>query len=377
MNKYIHNIALWCFCGLAVASTSCSDWTETEAQTIDHVGGFATMFNTESETYYQNLRAYKKQAENYGRPVAFGWFSNWSPTGIMRKGYLSAVPDSMDIISMWSGAPGRYEITEAQKRDKEFVQKVKGIKLLEVSLLSHLGKGRTPKSVYDGLAERAKAENWTADQLKLEQKHARWDFWGFTSHNLRNTEELKAALSRYAKALCDSLVVNEWDGFDIDWEPGAGFNDADGTLHRETFIHLVKEMGKYIGPKSDPEGKGHKLLCIDGEIGHLPAELNEYVDYWIRQEYGRPSPRTQVPGGDTKKLIITENFESSAASGGYLLAQARFMPSQGPKGGVGAYRFDNDYNNLPDYKWMREAIRINQEVFNQWKAEQHEDKDSE
>ena len=59
------------------------------------------------------------------------------------------MPDSMDIISMWSGAPGRYEITEAQKKDKEFVQKVKGIRLLEVCLLSHLGKGRTPTSVYD------------------------------------------------------------------------------------------------------------------------------------------------------------------------------------------------------------------------------------
>lgn len=62
----------------------------------------------------------------------------------------------MDIISMWSGAPGRYEITEAQKRDKEFVQKVKGIKLLEVSLLSHLGKGRTPDYIYEDIENKPK-----------------------------------------------------------------------------------------------------------------------------------------------------------------------------------------------------------------------------
>lgn len=369
MNKYIRNAAA--LGSLCIAFLACNEWTEPEAKQIDHIGGFATMFNTESEKYYENLRAYKKQAENYGRPVAFGWFSNWSPTGIMRKGYLSAVPDSMDIISMWSGAPGRFDITEAQKRDKEFVQKVKGIKLLEVSLLSHLGKGRTPASVYAGIAERAKAEGWSDLQLQEALKHARWDFWGFTSHDLNNKQELQGALSKFAKALCDSLVVNEWDGFDIDWEPGAGFNDSDGTLDNETIVFLIKEMGKYIGPKSDPEGKGHKLLCIDGELSHFPAEVDEYVDYWIRQTYGYGNPDFYSPGGKPEKVIITDNFESNSASGGVLLAQAAHMPLDGRKGGVGAYRFDNDYNNKPDYKWMRQAIRINQEVFNEWKAKQN------
>lgn len=84
------------------------------------------MNNAESEAYYANLRAYKATAWNYNRPVAFGWYSNWAPAGAYRRGYLSAMPDSMDFVSMWSGAPGRYEITPEQKADKEFVQKVKG-----------------------------------------------------------------------------------------------------------------------------------------------------------------------------------------------------------------------------------------------------------
>lgn len=351
--------------------TSCSKWTDAELKEIDHIGGFNTMDNEKSEAYYKDLRAWKKTAENYGRPVSFGWFSNWAPSGVVRKGYLTAVPDSIDIISMWSGAPGRYEITEAQKKDKEFVQKKKGIKLLEVSLLSHLGKGRTPKSVYEEVEKQAEEEGWSDSKLNLARKHARWDFWGFTSHNLGNKEELEAALAKFAKALCDSLYTNDWDGFDIDWEPGIGFNDADGTLDNSTFRFLVKEMGKYIGPKSDPEGKGHKLLCIDGLIdGYKFEELDEYVDYWIRQAYGQSSPSFSTPGNRPEKLIITENFESYATGGGNLLNQAAAMPSEGYKGGVGAYRFDNDYSNSPDYKWMRQAIQINQEVFNKWKAEQ-------
>ena len=107
---------------LGAMITSCTDVENIE---VEHIGGYNTLGNSE---YYANLRAYKETAKNYGRPVAFGWFSNWAPSGVMRKGYLSSVPDSMDIISMWSGAPGRYEITEAQKADKEFAQKVKGIK---------------------------------------------------------------------------------------------------------------------------------------------------------------------------------------------------------------------------------------------------------
>lgn len=351
---------------ICILVTACTD---VENMDVEHIGGYNTMENAKSDAYYANLRSWKETAENYGRPVAFGWYSNWAPSGVMRKGYLSSMPDSMDIVSMWSGAPGRYEITDAQKKDKEFVQKVKGTKLLEVSLLSHLGKGRTPNSVYEEVDKKAIAEGWSDSKLKEERKFARWDFWGFTSRDLSNKENLESALANFAKALCDSLVVNEWDGFDIDWEPGAGFNDSDGTLNRTTIVFLIKEMGKYIGPKSDPEGKGHKLLCIDGEISGLPAELDEYVDYWIKQTYGSSRPSFTAPGGRTEKVIVTENFESSATSGGGLLSQAAAMPATGYKGGVGAYRFDNDYDNQPDYKWMRQAIQINQKVFNDWKAQ--------
>lgn len=362
MKKIVRFISIFSLAALML--NSC---VEVENIEIDHIGGYNTMNNEKSEEYYKALRAYKKSAENYQRPVAFGWYSNWAPSGVMRKGYLSSIPDSMDIVSMWSGAPGRYEITEAQKKDKEFVQKVKGTKLLEVSLMSHIGKGRTPSHVYDDVIRRAEEEGWSDSKLELEKKYARWDFWGFTSHNTSNKENLHAALANYAKALCDSLVVSEWDGFDIDWEPGAGFNDADGTID---IVFLIKEMGKYIGPKSDPEGKGHKLLCVDGEITSLPAELDEYVDYWIRQTYGQSYPSFTAPGGRTEKVIITENFESYASTGGNLLRQAAHMPANGYKGGVGAYRFDNDYNNAPDYKWMRQAIQINQQVFQDWKAQQ-------
>lgn len=354
-----------------IGTASFFSCTDIEKMEIDHIGGHNSANNAASEEYYTNLRAYKESAKNYGRPVAFGWFSDWNPNGPLRKGYLSSVPDSMDIISMWSGCPGRYTITPEQKRDKEFVQKVKGIKLLEVRLLSHIGKARTPQHIYDELNQRKEAEGWSEYTYKKEEKKARLAYWGIT--DLDDEKQVEVALQQYAKALCDTLFVSEWDGFDIDWEPGNGFSDADGSLNTSRLKYLVKEMGKYIGPKSDPEGKGHKLLCIDGQIGGLTDDLNDYVDYFIVQAYGSPHPGLNYT--DPRKIIVTANFEAAFNTGGYILEQAATMPRETYKGGVGAYRFEKDYDNVPDYKWMRQAIQINQRVFNEWKATQENKKE--
>ena len=353
-----------------MAFSSCTDVENIE---VEHIGGYNTMEDAMNSEYYVKLREYKQQAVNYGRPVAFGWFSNWSPAGAYRRGYLTSMPDSMDIVSMWSGAPNRFEITPEQKRDKEFVQKVKGTKLLEVTLLSYLGKGRTPASVYAPVDKKADEEGWTKQQREEAKKKARWEYWGFNGQF--ESENHYEALGRFAKALCDSLVANDWDGYDIDWEIGSGVFDMDGTLSSDKhLIYLVKEMNKYIGPKSDLEGKGHKLICIDGNFGNLVDPLKGYVDYWIIQSYGRVSSLDYYE--EPHKFIMTENFESYSASGGRLLEQARYMPYKGYKGGVGAYRVDNDYDNKPDYKWMRQAIRLNQETFQQWKEQQGKTEES-
>ena len=84
--------------------------TEVENEPYDHIGGYNTM-NNAGEKYYADLRAYKQQAVNYGRPVALVGILNWSPAGTYRRGYLTSMPDGMDIVSMWSGAPNRFNIT--------------------------------------------------------------------------------------------------------------------------------------------------------------------------------------------------------------------------------------------------------------------------
>lgn len=41
--------------------------TDVEKMEVDHIGGYNTMNNAESEAYYENLRNYKKTSENHAR----------------------------------------------------------------------------------------------------------------------------------------------------------------------------------------------------------------------------------------------------------------------------------------------------------------------
>ena len=69
---------------------------------------------------------------------------------------------------------------------------------------------------------------------------------------------------------------------------------------------------------------------------------------------------------DYRKHIFTENFESSWTTGGVLLTQAAYNHVNGPKGGVGAFRLDNDYDNARDYNFVRHAIQINLQAYQEY-----------
>ena len=221
--KYISKIISIAILMIGFSLTSCEKWTEVESKEIDHNGGANTLSPEERDAHYASLRAWKKTAENYGRPVSFGWFSNWSPEGSVRKGYLSALPDSIDMVSMWSGPFG---ISEAKKADKDYVQKVKGTKVFVCFILHNIGTGITPSSI----ADKVVAENPNDDEgtVKAKIKKAQEAYWGYTS-GVKGSPDHTAAIKKYAKALCDTIVKYDYDGLDIDWEPNVA-GDGDGSL---------------------------------------------------------------------------------------------------------------------------------------------------
>lgn len=371
LNKIIIAVAL------AVAA-GCTDVVKID---VDHVGGYATADDEKSEAYYASLRRFKAEAVNYARPVSFGWFSDWNPTGSYRKNYLAAVPDSMDIISMW-GKP--QDLTPEQVADKEFVRQVKGTKVTVTLLLSQLGKGYTPASVSEEVYKRqteaeAAGEPWDDATLSRELKEARWKYWGLESLDPNNQEEMNAALKKYARAIYETNLEEGFDGLDIDWEPGTGFNDDDMTLTiNNNIVLLVKYLGEYMGPMSDPEGKGHMLLMVDGSNSVFEQNCPEYIDYFIKQSYNGGGT---IDSSYPYKYILCENFEKNAVDGGAIMTYASYNPATATgwqtstgipdhlryKGGFGAYRFTKDYDNNPPYKWMLAAIQENIRSFEEFR----------
>ncbi|MCM1501236.1 MAG: glycoside hydrolase family 18 [Bacteroidales bacterium] len=325
---------IYSIAGLILGSffvAGCSDWINPERVMVQHPDEQSPILR--DNAYYEALREYKKTKHK----IAFGWYGSWTAVGASYQTKLVSAPDSMDIISIWSQW---HSLTKEQIADKEFVQKVKGTKVTYTIFL-------------DDLPEQFQCEGWP---------------------NVSEEEQDKC-IEAFAKAYCcDSIAKYDYDGLDIDYEPGYG---ASGPLvghNNELFRRTIIAIGKYLGPKS---GTG-KLLMIDGVPYAVHTEIAEYFDYGIVQAYAS-SGYTDLQnrfnsaynkGWKPEQYIFAENFESYWKNGGVthlctdgqrvnsLLGMARFNPTQGFGGGFGAYHMEYEYGHADmPYKYMRKAIQ--------------------
>ncbi len=325
MRNFIYTIILLLF----IPFVSCDDWTEIETVNVQHP-------IDRGEEYFRNLRAYKSVM--FERQVAFGWFGGWTGSGSSMVSRLNAIPDSVDIVALWGNMWHRDKMTPEKVEDLRTVREVKGTRVLVTTLLGWTGKE------LPNIPE----EDWPEGQ---------------------------EGLIAYAKALAEEVIDLGFDGLDIDYEPTIGGpEDVRGCPRGEDMVVFVKELGKYLGPKS---GTG-KLLVIDGQNSLLPAEVADYFNYAIGQNYGRSSNnnlQSDYNGIRTifkpEQYIITENFESYWRNGGVnfthstlgtinsLKGMALWRPTQGRKGGCGTYHMEYEYmHSDQDYKYLREAIQI-------------------
>lgn len=272
-----------------------------------------------SDAYYENLRAYKKS----DHALAFGWYGGWSAQGPSRKGFMTTIPDSVDMISLWSGNPN----TPESRADMKFIQEVKGTVVNSCLLLGWIGKG---------LPNNGEDIEWPTD------KHE--------------------ALRLYADLLAQQIIDQGFQGFDIDYEPTVGgWVDVHDCPRGQDMVVFVEQLSKYFGPYSGTD----RLLIIDGELSTLPSEAGKYFNYGIAQAYGSGASSCQSRYNQVQNIfrpeqfIVTENFESLWQTGGKLLEQAAWNPTQGRKGGCGTYHMEYEYGHADmEYKWLRKAIQI-------------------
>lgn len=306
--------------------SACSEWVEPERVITQHPDQQSPILR--DNAYYAALRDWKRNTKH---KIAFGWYGSWTAVGASYQTRLSSAPDSMDIISIWSQW---HSLTPEQMADKEFVQKVKGTKVT-YTIFAH----EVPEPfLVDG----------------------------------RVTPE---GLAAYAKAYArDSMDKYQYDGIDLDYEPGFGGSGPLVGHDNENMKIFCQELSKYVGPKS---GTG-RLLMIDGVPFAVHREIAELFDYGIVQAYNSPGytdlqgrfDQAFAKGWKPEQYIFAENFESFWKNGGVshkcrdgqivnsLLGMARFNPTQGYCAGFGAYHMEYEYgNSTMPYKYMREAIQ--------------------
>ncbi|CDA85126.1 glycoside hydrolase family 18 [Bacteroides congonensis] len=348
---------------VALFAASCTD-----VESINNVDLNGTV---KTDEYYAALREWKQTP---GLPQVFVWFDSW--TGITPTGETSlrGLPDSVTIASNWGGHP-KFELTPERRADMEYVQKVKGTKVVVTLFSQNIGDDLPDKEIYH------------------------------TAGTSRDPEVVRPAIKAYAEDLYRACLECGYDGYDWDYEPGGGMGAGQLWANKVQRTIFVEELSYWFGhgamdPERDrgdrPMPEKRLLFLIDGEIGvrtGMDKEwLSYYVDYFVLQAYGGMSDwRIEgvfrdmddwiqqgiiTPEEIVRRTITTENFESYASTGGGFLSTMANYIYKGTYnvkgetvnidqqiGGCGLYRcgFDynqgkGDYDGSPEYYFLRQGI---------------------
>lgn len=306
--------------------------------------------------YFSNILEYKKS----DHCLSYVFYAAYAPIeGV--TGYkdpaswgerLRGLPDSLDICNLWMGIPSNNPEDDnympVAYEDMRYMQETLGTRFV-----SHADASQSSRTV-EGVA---------------------FDF-------TQNTEETIVA---YGEALVAQALKYGLDGIDVDYEPNCPeWSDSNNILL------LAQTIGKHFGPSGT---SSDKLFIIDfyGNGYQLSAEIDQYVSYFVIQAYTQGFTQhsearlqnyyDQISSwAPSKKLIVTENFGSWYENGGSeflgadgqpmkttdgstmysLEGMARWNPTQGEKGGFGAYYVDRDYyskTGIPYYN-IRRCIQI-------------------
>lgn len=320
--------------------------------------------STKTEEYYAALREWKNTPN---LPQIFVWFDNWNGTSPTGENSLRGLPDSVTIASNWGGHP-KFDLSPERKADMEYVQKVKGTKVVFTLFCTRIGEDVPADPIYEGI------------------------------ENSSDEAVLRPAMRKYAEAIYDQCIDCGYDGFDWDYEPAGGGGTGNylwkNKVQRTMFI---EELSYWFGAGATEEGRdrdGRKpakpglLFIVDGEIG-VGGRMDKnwqsyYIDYFVLQAYGGMSDYRmtgvltdmsehiaagRITGEEViRRTIATENFESYANTGGQFLKMSEYVYKLNGYdqqiGGCGLYRsgFDympkgkGDYDGSPEYYFLRKGI---------------------
>lgn len=398
---------------LAIAGLSSCD---TKIEALDIQPAFQY-----TEAYYSALRAYKESDHS----ICYIWFADYTPSATQLPASpafrFSAIPDSVDVVSLWGGIPDAgtpNDIEMRQMREKKGTRIV-GVKIIRLAHNNYLPswpKEAMVPAFYGGAFEDDYTGDYTAgthdeayimstrpsgDPVEKGYRETYEDVYaeemakeGATPESAAKVAET-AAFAAGTRALIKDMQLhpgtpaegepayneagykypswcqaaagsimkeindNDLDGYDLDYEPEG---DALSGACMTTFVYYLSQ---FIGPASP---NPRTILAVDGNSPG--TEVAPLCSYWIAQSYGQTLGEGSFnkPGWKNSQLIFTENIGDYYRDGGKMEQQAAFQPSKGGrKGGFGAFHAQRDYNTTESgttdgktvpYGHLRRAIQL-------------------
>ena len=325
--------------------------------------------------YYAALRAYKESDHilSYvfmGRYATLEGASNLFIEYTTMEHRFLALPDSLDIVNLWMGAPCdkphsdycwfrdgtpdyQFDYSPYAYADMQYCRRNKGTKFVLHADACHWG-------------QQFQLIDW--NESKQKNDTIVWTL----NKNKQDTHEA------YAEFLYRKCVDYNIDGLDFDYE---GWGD-------KQINWVVDYLAKKMGPQAETEEGKKLLLIVDYWSRNPPSNCWNKCSYIVRQAYsvqlGINSNGSLSAPGDAKKYIICEQWEQgnplNFTQGGKrwgnpsqnefgedlysMEAYALFCKNGGGKG-FGAYYIDNDYKysvktargTFNTYGYLRNAIR--------------------
>ena len=352
---------------LTIERTSGIHKTETWAT---YLQGTGTVNTIGDETYYENLRAWKKAAfdENgiAARSISYIFFADYGSMAFR----FADIPDSIDVINLWGGVP---KFGSLDYQELKACQEIKGMKVVGCRITrllennSWVMEAQVPAFMkaydaykYDNMG-RVISGKMTEQELESAARDA-GSSAAAADAAAHKTEDENGVFPEWvvyaAQPILDEIERYGLDGYDLDYEPmGSGEPFSDGTC----FATFVRYLSHFIGPKADTEEGRQKLLIIDRNSGAGSAEFAKLCNFWVYQKYGGTGGASSASQGDfgsnlnrengwvPAQIIVTENVGDMYGEGcGVLEQMAGFQPSTcgqqyGHKGGFASFHGQRDW----------------------------------
>ena len=370
------------FFTFGIMGTSCSKWTQPEAEDF---------YEPPTESYTDNILDYKGSPHK----KMFGWFGNWTGEGGSMGGQLMGLPDSVDFVSLWLCYG---DLNQAQQNDLKAFQNRGGRAYL----------CWTGRDIGEGLTkDYMTLENGTVlrkEESGLSDRDWRYKFWGIPTvvkykpakpnegADQSETEayetdlaayqayrdSLLTSVEAYAQAIVDTCRKYNIDGYDYDMEArGDLCTRSDTSLINTFFRKLIKEFAKdgrnlNIDIPGGTSWLSYYEDCADDvlrDIKYMIWQTYELDhsglhDFFYSSYSGVKARKPHMFKEIFEKSIITATFER-AYDKYHFLEHAAWVPSFGLEhAGIGAYHIEYDYPDdnsvMPgvDYPTVRKAISL-------------------